>query len=217
MSTSIATRDVVSDLWPLYAAGEASDDTRALVEAFLGQDAEFAERLHDERTAELLRPGALEPPADHERATLLRTQRRRALQSVVVNALALLASAAMTAVCLWLVVPRYAVMFRLLGSAMPGDGTAIQQLRLSRDRLGRPDSPWLKRQALFSALVTGDAWRASGEHDRAKACYEEALRLARELAAAVGSAEAAQLDAAVRSALEGLANEQARRAGPPPA
>jgi anti-sigma factor RsiW len=36
------TRDVVSDLWPLYASGDASADTRALVEAFLARDPEFA-------------------------------------------------------------------------------------------------------------------------------------------------------------------------------
>jgi anti-sigma factor RsiW len=36
------TRDVITDLLPLYLAGEASDDTNALVEAFLAQDAEFA-------------------------------------------------------------------------------------------------------------------------------------------------------------------------------
>lgn len=41
------TRDVISDLWPLYASGEASPDTRALVEAFLREDPEFAQTLHD--------------------------------------------------------------------------------------------------------------------------------------------------------------------------
>jgi hypothetical protein len=39
------TRDVVSDLWPLYEAGEATADTRALVEAFLAEDPAFADRL----------------------------------------------------------------------------------------------------------------------------------------------------------------------------
>ncbi|MBI1295010.1 hypothetical protein GC175_08635 [bacterium] len=36
------TRDVITDLLPLYLAGEASDDTNALVEAFLALDADFA-------------------------------------------------------------------------------------------------------------------------------------------------------------------------------
>jgi len=39
------TRDVISDLWPVYEAGEASADTRALVDAFLAHDPAFAETL----------------------------------------------------------------------------------------------------------------------------------------------------------------------------
>jgi hypothetical protein len=39
------TRDVVSDLWPVYEAGEASADSRALVDEFLAGDPEFAETL----------------------------------------------------------------------------------------------------------------------------------------------------------------------------
>ena len=37
------TRDVITDLLPLYLAGEASEDTRALVQVFLEQDPEFAQ------------------------------------------------------------------------------------------------------------------------------------------------------------------------------
>jgi hypothetical protein len=39
------TRDVVSDLWPVYEAGEASADTKALVDEFLAQDPAFAATL----------------------------------------------------------------------------------------------------------------------------------------------------------------------------
>jgi hypothetical protein len=39
------TRDVVADLWPLYESGEASMDTRALVDAFLSEDPPFASKL----------------------------------------------------------------------------------------------------------------------------------------------------------------------------
>lgn len=112
------TRDVVVDLWPLYASGEASADTRALVEAFLEQDRELGERLRQPEGAGL-RPPALALPADHERATLLRTQRRRARQSMVVNSLALLASATMTAFYLWGLVPRWANTFASLGLPLP--------------------------------------------------------------------------------------------------
>jgi hypothetical protein len=39
------TRDVVSDLWPLYEGGEASPDTKAVIEEFLAQDPPFAATL----------------------------------------------------------------------------------------------------------------------------------------------------------------------------
>jgi hypothetical protein len=45
MKTEI-TRDVVSDLWPLYRAGEASRDSKALVDEFLAEDSDFASTLH---------------------------------------------------------------------------------------------------------------------------------------------------------------------------
>jgi hypothetical protein len=113
------TRDVVTDLWPLYASGEASADTHALVDAFLAEDPEFARRIRDEASADVLKTGAPLLPADHEKETLLRTQRRRALQSMIVNSLALLASASMTIVYLWKVVPRWAAMFAGLGLSLP--------------------------------------------------------------------------------------------------
>jgi hypothetical protein len=46
------TRDVVSDLWPVYESGEASADTKALVEEFVAGDPAFAATLR----------GALELP-----------------------------------------------------------------------------------------------------------------------------------------------------------
>ncbi len=39
------TREVVSDLMPLYLSNGASEDTRRLVESFLEQDKEFAQLL----------------------------------------------------------------------------------------------------------------------------------------------------------------------------
>ncbi len=41
------TRDVISDLWPLYESGEASDDTRQLIDEFLKDDREFAKLLRE--------------------------------------------------------------------------------------------------------------------------------------------------------------------------
>jgi len=65
------TRDVISDLWPVYASGEATKDTRALVESFLADNpgcvAEF------EATVELpAADGAIAP--DAEARALVRTK-----------------------------------------------------------------------------------------------------------------------------------------------
>jgi hypothetical protein len=65
------TRDVVSDLWPLYVAGEASADTRQLVDAFLASDPEFRERL--EATVALPASDVRSAP-DAEVAALKRTR-----------------------------------------------------------------------------------------------------------------------------------------------
>src|SRR5689334_14890516 len=70
------TQDVILDLWPVYQSGEASPDTRALVEAYLSKDPEFARTL-----AELDREQipAAEPPSlapDHELKTLTRIKHR---------------------------------------------------------------------------------------------------------------------------------------------
>ena len=55
------TREVVKDLLPLYAAGEASADTRALVESFLRGDPDLA-RLADALRAGESAPEASPPP-----------------------------------------------------------------------------------------------------------------------------------------------------------
>ncbi len=54
------TRDVVTDLWPVYESGEATADTRALVDAFLASDPAFAQTL---RTAAAISPAAIAPEA----------------------------------------------------------------------------------------------------------------------------------------------------------
>jgi hypothetical protein len=69
------TREVISDLWPVYASGEASADTRALVEAFLRQDPEFAELLRGRGEEALLRQDVPRIPPDREAQALRRTKR----------------------------------------------------------------------------------------------------------------------------------------------
>lgn len=44
------TREVVLDLLPVYLAGEASPDTRALVDEYLKQDPELAQRVRLQET-----------------------------------------------------------------------------------------------------------------------------------------------------------------------
>jgi hypothetical protein len=69
------TRDVILDLWPVYESGEASAETRALVEQFLRDDPEFAELVRS-RTPLASRPQSVpELSRDHELETLRRTQR----------------------------------------------------------------------------------------------------------------------------------------------
>jgi anti-sigma factor RsiW len=72
------TKDVVTDLLPLYEAGEASADSRALVEGFLLEHPEFARTVRDARRgAELLRSSPA--PAAHDRLELESLEKTRAL------------------------------------------------------------------------------------------------------------------------------------------
>jgi hypothetical protein len=74
------TREVILDLLPLYLAGEASPATRALVEEYMLQDSEFAERVRLQSAHQFtaVAPSAL--PADLELRSLRRTRRLLSLQ-----------------------------------------------------------------------------------------------------------------------------------------
>jgi len=69
------TREVINDLWPVYAAGEASADTRSLVEAYLRQDPEFAGLLKGCGEEGLLRHDMPKLSPDREAQALRRTKR----------------------------------------------------------------------------------------------------------------------------------------------
>src|SRR4029453_10715828 len=76
------TRDVILDLWPVYASGDASDDTRALVDAFLRGDPQFAREI----TRKPLIPDT--PPAlppDVEAEAFARLRRRLKGYPVLLN------------------------------------------------------------------------------------------------------------------------------------
>jgi hypothetical protein len=66
------TKDVIQDLVVVYLAGEASADTRRLVEECLAKDPEMAERVKAARAFSI--PTAA-PPPDLERRALDRTRR----------------------------------------------------------------------------------------------------------------------------------------------
>ena len=70
-------REVLLDLLPVYASGEASAATRALVEAHLAKDAELARRLHEAKALPKLAPAL---PPDLELRALRRTRGALALQ-----------------------------------------------------------------------------------------------------------------------------------------
>lgn len=68
------TRAVILDLWPIYASGDASPDTRALIDAFLLDDPSFAEELH--RAVRLPDTPSLPPDVEAEAFTRLRRRLR---------------------------------------------------------------------------------------------------------------------------------------------
>jgi anti-sigma factor RsiW len=72
------THDVITDLLPVYLAGEASPGTRALLEEYLREHPEFAATVQAaaDRSAALLRSAeSVSPPPDHERDILERVRR----------------------------------------------------------------------------------------------------------------------------------------------
>jgi hypothetical protein len=74
------TQEVILDLLPLYLSGEASPATRALVEEYMKQDAELAQRIRLQWADNLAKavPSAL--PPDLELRSLRRTRSLLGLQ-----------------------------------------------------------------------------------------------------------------------------------------
>lgn len=87
------TKDVIRDLLPVYAAGEASPDTRAAVEAALAEDAALRAEVESLSTVPLLDAA---PPADLGMASLKRARallRRRVFLAGFCYAMTTLAAA----------------------------------------------------------------------------------------------------------------------------
>ena len=77
------TRDVVKDLLTVYLAGDASPDTRALVEEWLRDDPALARQAKEAGMVQLPRVPAL-PPTSEKRA-LDRTRRRLRWRSILLG------------------------------------------------------------------------------------------------------------------------------------
>ena len=81
--------DVISDLLPLYLAGEASAGTRALLEQYLREHPAFAKEVREqvERSTALLAAPTVNaaPASDHEKATLERVRRFNRFRSYLLG------------------------------------------------------------------------------------------------------------------------------------
>ena len=73
-------REVILDLLPLYVAGEASPASRMLVEEYLKQDPDLAERISILGTAGLTPKASADLPPDLELRSLRRTRRLLGVQ-----------------------------------------------------------------------------------------------------------------------------------------
>jgi anti-sigma factor RsiW len=78
------TRDVVKDLVTVYLAGEASADTRALVDDWLHSDPELAAQVQRARGLEL--PAVVPPAPTVEKQAFDRTRRRLRGRGIVLGA-----------------------------------------------------------------------------------------------------------------------------------
>jgi hypothetical protein len=71
------TREVILDLLPVYVSGEASPATRSLVEEYMKQDPELAQRVRSQWEENFAK---LAPPPELEMRSLRRTHHLLALQ-----------------------------------------------------------------------------------------------------------------------------------------
>lgn len=67
------TRSVIVDLWPIYISGEASAETRALVDEFLRGDPELAQQLRRDPLGAVAAPP---PPPDTETRAFARARQQ---------------------------------------------------------------------------------------------------------------------------------------------
>ncbi len=79
------TREVVNDLWPLCQSGDASADSRSLVDAYLSEDQAFASTLRASQSVRgLVPPVRLSPEA--ERRMLDDARERAHMKMLIIGA-----------------------------------------------------------------------------------------------------------------------------------
>jgi anti-sigma factor RsiW len=79
----IVTREVVEDLLAVYLTGEASADTRALVDHWLRRDADLARRVEEARRVSLPQVALPEPSA--EKRALVKTRRTLRFRAILLG------------------------------------------------------------------------------------------------------------------------------------
>mgnify|MGYP001826276932 CR=1 FL=1 len=102
------TRNVVKDLWPLCRAGEASPDSKTLVDAFLAEDSAYASMLKKSQALGPVVPRVdLSPDAERQLLDEARKNARLKLQ-IIGGAIAAAAILLFTGLCaaIWLAVFR---------------------------------------------------------------------------------------------------------------
>ena len=82
------TRDVIKDLLPLYLAGEASADSRALVEEHLDRDPDLAEQARQWKDR---LPGPPPAPVSHDAQALAYQEARRQITNRIITLAAVIA------------------------------------------------------------------------------------------------------------------------------
>jgi anti-sigma factor RsiW len=80
------TRDVIIDLLPAYFSGEASEDTRRLVESYFERDPELA-RMARSMNDRLLQVAPVHLPENHQMKALRRTQVNLAWRVILLAAI----------------------------------------------------------------------------------------------------------------------------------
>ena len=79
------TREVITDLWPVYTSGEASTDTAALVNEYLRNDPEFAQFIRDEGIQQRLTPIPVPVSPEQEKKSLNLTKKHLRIRGMLMG------------------------------------------------------------------------------------------------------------------------------------